>query len=288
MARHWYSAHDLMGYGPVFIGQLGDMAQSHSLQPTGMVLEDERPEWIKASSARLFHPWLAVGVPKSPPSPGSQPMTTPSSDTILNQVSVLGAESLQQMGFTTELQEHRLLNSYRLQKVVKIPQLFPAGKVLPMELETVKQSLLPKEPDLSDRDSPPGPALESHTILLVEDEEGVRGFVHTILKRKGYTVLEASNGADALGKYEHFAGRIDLLVTDCAMPQMSGSQLAEWLVRSRPEMKVLFISGNLNDPVVIQSVTEGHHYFLQKPFSSEYLVNAVRELLDRAAAISRP
>jgi len=81
----------------------------------------------------------------------------------------------------------------------------------------------------------------SETVLLVEDEDGVRKLVHEVLSQRGYTVLQASCPNDALDLSLGHAGKIDLLVTDVVMPQMSGRVLAERLAAARPDMKLLFI-----------------------------------------------
>ena len=124
----------------------------------------------------------------------------------------------------------------------------------------------------------------SETILVVDDEAGVRSLVRLVLEEAGYTVLEAANGQEALSKYEHFQGPLDLLITDSAMPKMTGRQVAEQLGLSHPEMKVLFISGHMTDAIVIQAISEGQAHFLQKPFAVELLKTKVRELLEKKQA----
>jgi nitrogen-specific signal transduction histidine kinase/CheY-like chemotaxis protein len=119
----------------------------------------------------------------------------------------------------------------------------------------------------------------TETLLLVEDEEAVRGLVRNILRERGYTVLEASRGAEALELSELYAGRIDLLVTDVVMPQMSGRELARRLANSRPQIKVLYISGYADRAVWCEGGLDSGGAFLQKPFSPEALVGKVREVL---------
>jgi PAS domain S-box-containing protein len=118
------------------------------------------------------------------------------------------------------------------------------------------------------------------TILLVEDEAGVRSLARMILERHGYTVLEATNGEEAITLTENFPGIIDIVVTDTVMPKMSGTQLIRHLATTRPTMKVLYISGYTDDAVVHHGIIDPDTPFLQKPFTSEALANKVRELLD--------
>jgi response regulator RpfG family c-di-GMP phosphodiesterase len=116
-------------------------------------------------------------------------------------------------------------------------------------------------------------------VLLVEDEEMVRGMARQVLEMNGYHVLEASHGKEALRICEQHKGRIDLMVTDVVMPQMSGRELAECLASSRPETKVLFVSGYTDDAIVHHGVLDGNVNFLQKPFTPDALAHKVSEVL---------
>jgi PAS domain S-box-containing protein len=120
----------------------------------------------------------------------------------------------------------------------------------------------------------------TETILLVEDEEGVRKITREALELNGYRVLEAAGGAEAQVICKLHEGRIDLMVTDMIMPQMSGRELAERLASLRPEMKVLYISGYTENAVLQQGLEAGMA-FLQKPFTLEALTQKVREVLDK-------
>jgi two-component system cell cycle sensor histidine kinase/response regulator CckA len=120
----------------------------------------------------------------------------------------------------------------------------------------------------------------SETVLLVEDEEAVRTIVSKILKNKGYTVLEAHHGNEALRICEHYDGPIQLMVTDVVMPQMSGRELAERLMLLRPEIRVLFMSGYPDNALVHHGVLGASTAFLQKPFTLNALEYKIRELLD--------
>jgi len=121
------------------------------------------------------------------------------------------------------------------------------------------------------------------TVLVVEDEDGVRELLWKILTDHGHTVLEARHGRDALtvaGGYDH---PIQLLVTDVVMPEMGAGQLVDQLVSSRPELKVLYISGYTNDEVTRRGISRTDAAFIQKPFTSEDLMRKVREVLDTKA-----
>jgi two-component system, cell cycle sensor histidine kinase and response regulator CckA len=112
------------------------------------------------------------------------------------------------------------------------------------------------------------------TILLVEDEDSVRHVVETMLQRHGYRVLPSSTANDALAKSAQYDGIIHLLITDVVMPGMSGRRMAESLLKTRPGMRVLFVSG-YGEPVD----TKGSAAFLQKPFTTGELALKIREVL---------
>jgi two-component system cell cycle sensor histidine kinase/response regulator CckA len=121
----------------------------------------------------------------------------------------------------------------------------------------------------------------TETILLVEDEPGVRALVSETLQVYGYTVLEARHGIEALLIGTQHAGPISLLMTDVVMPQMSGREVADRLQPLRPGMRVLYMSGYTDEAVIHHGVENAEQDFLQKPFTPEALVRKVRDLLDR-------
>jgi CheY-like chemotaxis protein len=134
--------------------------------------------------------------------------------------------------------------------------------------------------------APPLPALArgKETILVVEDEQLVRTLARSILERQGYRVVACANGAEALGVLadDGFV-RVDLLLTDLVMPGMSGRELAERVVSTRPSVQVLFTSGYSEDVSLYGSVADREAHFLAKPYSVHDLSNRVREVLDQAA-----
>jgi PAS domain S-box-containing protein len=128
----------------------------------------------------------------------------------------------------------------------------------------------------------------TETVLVVEDEDGVRALTQRILRRCGYTVLEAANGEEAMRVAAGHGGPIHLLVTDVVMPGPGGPVVAEWLTAERAGLRVLFMSGYTDDAVVRHGVLHASANFLQKPFSPVALAHKVREVLDSAAPDSPP
>jgi two-component system cell cycle sensor histidine kinase/response regulator CckA len=120
----------------------------------------------------------------------------------------------------------------------------------------------------------------SETVLLVEDQEQVRAVARGILKRTGYHVVVAASPYEALLLCESHRGPIHLLLTDVVMPEMSGAELAKRIAPSRPDMKVLFMSGYTDDSIVRHGVLESEMAFLQKPFTPESLARKVREVIN--------
>ena len=128
---------------------------------------------------------------------------------------------------------------------------------------------------------PLSPAVRSETILLVEDNDDVREVAQTVLEMEGYAVVVAARGAEVLPICTDATRRIDLLVTDVVMPDMSGPALVEQLASVRPELKVLYASGySRNDAMPDADGLRSGNGFLQKPFTAESLARKVREVLD--------
>lgn len=120
------------------------------------------------------------------------------------------------------------------------------------------------------------------TVLLAEDEPAVCDLVRAILTSRGYTVLSARVPAEAEFICETHRGKIDLLLTDVIMPGMSGAELAKRIASRNPSIKVLFMSGYIDDSVLRQGIQENEAAFLQKPFTPISLAKKVREVLDGA------
>jgi two-component system cell cycle sensor histidine kinase/response regulator CckA len=119
----------------------------------------------------------------------------------------------------------------------------------------------------------------SEVILLVEDEKGVRELARQYLEMSGYTVLEAEDGHTALEISAMHSGPIHLLMTDVVMPGISGRELAERISRSRPAIKILYMSGYTDQAVVRHRISESDAVLLQKPFNMASLASKLREIL---------
>jgi two-component system cell cycle sensor histidine kinase/response regulator CckA len=124
----------------------------------------------------------------------------------------------------------------------------------------------------------PGPAT---TILLVEDEEGVRAVLNELLTGLGFAVLQAANGAEAVDLARGRDGTIDLVITDMVMPVMSGQELARHLAELRPGLRILYMSAfasNIYSPGALANALAD---YIAKPFDLDSFVDKVRELLAR-------
>jgi PAS domain S-box-containing protein len=126
----------------------------------------------------------------------------------------------------------------------------------------------------------------TETILFVEDEQSVRELVSEYLSARGYQVLDASDGQQALDIAAAHPGKIQLLITDVVMPRLSGRELAARLTAARPDLKVLYISGYTDDSVFRHGVLQGGMDFLQKPFNLKALAAKIREVLERVPVTS--
>jgi len=121
------------------------------------------------------------------------------------------------------------------------------------------------------------------TVLLVEDATEVRSMMQEVLGRRGYAVLEARNGQDALDICRRHTGPIHLLVTDVVMPDLSGCDLARRVEPLRPEMRVLYMSGHARETLELRRGEAIHGAFLAKPFIPDQLISVVRQVLDAEA-----
>jgi CheY-like chemotaxis protein len=127
------------------------------------------------------------------------------------------------------------------------------------------------------------PESGTETILLVEDEPALRAMTKEVLRRHGYSVLEASNAAEALRVADEKGCRIDLLLTDVVMPGMNGRELASRLAERCTGIKVLFVSGYTDSAVIQHGLLSASAEFLEKPFPPSVLLRRVRQLLDAPA-----
>ena len=134
--------------------------------------------------------------------------------------------------------------------------------------------------------APPGRYSGTETVLLVEDDDGVRKYVREALQQAHYTVLDARNGGEALLILEQHAGPVHLLLTDIILPRMTGIQLASRLRAIQPAIRVVFMSGYAEDRILDQGGLDMREALVTKPIRSQELLRAVRTVLDRVA--SRP
>jgi len=121
----------------------------------------------------------------------------------------------------------------------------------------------------------------SETILLIEDEDIVRGLTKKILMQAGYNVLDAKGGEEAIRVCHAYPAPIDLLLTDVVMPEISGKEVADRLLELRPTIRVLFMSGYTDEAIVQHGVLDASVEFIQKPFTWFGLTKKVRDVLNR-------
>jgi CheY-like chemotaxis protein len=162
------------------------------------------------------------------------------------------------------------------------PRSETAFRVFLPRLEPVSPEAAP-EPAIVVEPTPaaPEPSAPLATILVVEDEAGIRALVRKILRRQGYEVMEAANGQDALALCREHGQRIELLITDVLMPQMGGRELVERLQTQGHTMKVLYVSGYTDDNTVYSGDLPPGTAFLQKPFTLGSLLDKVKEVLGK-------
>ena len=124
----------------------------------------------------------------------------------------------------------------------------------------------------------------TETILIVDDEEPLRAVIADLLAQLGYHILSAANGDDALAVAADYQGRIDLLLSDVVMEGLPGPELAERLLLSRPELKVIFMSGFADGSLAPDGILEPGRVLVQKPFTIRMLSARLREVLDDPSA----
>jgi two-component system cell cycle sensor histidine kinase/response regulator CckA len=124
------------------------------------------------------------------------------------------------------------------------------------------------------------PLSGTETILLVEDEASVRELVARTLRSRGYQVITANNGAEAVDEVARHAARVHLVLTDVVMPEMSGRELFDILRGWYPTIRVLFMSGYARGEVTERELNDSATAFIGKPFLKVELATAIRRLLD--------
>ncbi|HXW16930.1 MAG TPA: response regulator, partial [Candidatus Acidoferrales bacterium] len=140
--------------------------------------------------------------------------------------------------------------------------------------------------------SPPAaPKIRTHeqrTVLVAEDEPSLLKLTHKLLARLGYSVLEAPNGEEALKVANGFRGKIDLLLTDVVMPGMGGPVLAQMLAASRPDTKILFMSGYTDGAIADRGVLDEGVFMIRKPFTQAQLTRSLDEIFDEQSSAETP
>ena len=136
----------------------------------------------------------------------------------------------------------------------------------------------PADPLMAAPSSVPATASKG-TVLLVEDEAAVREATKRMLRKFGFTVLEAKNGQDALLVWDRESQNIDVVLTDVVMPAMGGAELARTLRERRPDLRVAFMSGYTQGTLELTSMNEAETRFLPKPFTADQLISTLRELI---------
>lgn len=150
------------------------------------------------------------------------------------------------------------------------------GTTFTICLPRVEAAAEPGESAAPRRAAPAG----TETILLVEDEDGVRRLLKHVLSRQGYTVLEAPDGPEALACLAAHDGPLDLLLTDIVMPGMDGAELAARVLQTRPGVKVMYMSGYTDDVLMRTGALQAGTSFIRKPLKPETLIARIREVLD--------
>ncbi|MCS7312359.1 MAG: response regulator [Acidobacteria bacterium] len=149
----------------------------------------------------------------------------------------------------------------------------------------IQPPLQPPPDQASDETQPDAEGLAprggTETILLVEDDAGVRAMVQTVLEGHGYRVLIATDGAEGLETFRNHAAEIELVILDIFMPQMSGAEMYRQIRQHDPTARFLFMSGYIEEAAYQALILRGRVDYIQKPFSPVDLLIKVRQILDR-------
>ena len=147
---------------------------------------------------------------------------------------------------------------------------------------TVRLPLTPGEPAAAEAPKTPGvrPAGAGETILVIEDDAFVLDLVSRMLDKRGYTVLRAADGPEAVAQLERHAETIDLILSDVIIPGTNGPVIVREIARMAPQARVLFMSGHSARALISKGVLQAPNHFIQKPFSLDGLTDKVREVLD--------
>jgi len=154
------------------------------------------------------------------------------------------------------------------------------GSRFEVYLPTAKVTDLPAQRAAEPGPQDAAPAGGNETILLVEDDATLRDLTQRVLEERGYRVLTAPSGIDALAMVERIREPIHLLLTDVVMPRMSGAALAEGVRDRHPATRVVFMSGYTDEAAVRQAAAGGGIRFIQKPYKPEGLLSTIRAALD--------
>jgi two-component system cell cycle sensor histidine kinase/response regulator CckA len=163
--------------------------------------------------------------------------------------------------------------------LIFLPRHYPEKDVVPETPIVASDAAKPSQSSPADAKPAAQDMTGQGTILLVEDEEGLRGLNARGLRSRGYNVIEAANGVEALEALEENEGGVDLVVSDVVMPEMDGPTLLTSMRSRDPDIKVIFVSGYAEDAFA-KSLPENQQFaFLPKPFSLSQLVAAVKETM---------
>jgi two-component system, cell cycle sensor histidine kinase and response regulator CckA len=151
------------------------------------------------------------------------------------------------------------------------------GSTFKMYLPVVQADTVERAPAV---DAVPATLSGTETVLVVEDQAEARSVMREILSRRGYIVIEAISGSDAVMKSRQHPGAIDLLLTDVVMPGLSGRGVADILQAERPNLRVIYMSGYTDEAIVHHGILDSGLAFIQKPFTADAFLRKIRQVLD--------